>query len=469
VNQPGPEDQRDAAPGEGDAQPDERYGVSPELIEEVSAALTAADAPRLRARVEPLHPADAADLLEQLAPEERERLFAVVRDVIDPETLSYLDEDVREELVALAGPQHLADAVSELETDDAVDLLEDLDEAQQQEILARLPAPERAVLEQGLTYPEESAGRLMQRDLVAVPSWWTVGEAIDFLRASPDLPDDFYQLFIVDPTHRPIAAVSLSRAMRSKRAVKLLDIADEDFRSVSVTTNQEEVARLFRQYGLVSVPVVDESGRLVGVITVDDVVEVIDEEAEEDMMRLGGVGEDDLYRAFLGTVRSRFSWLAVNLITAVAAAAVIGVFENSIEQLVALAVLMPIVASMGGNAGTQTLTVAVRAIATKELTPANALRFIGKEFLVGSFNGVLFAVLAGTIAGLWFGNPFIGLVLGAAMIVNLGIAGLLGTLVPLGLQRLRVDPAVASGVFVTTATDVVGFFAFLGLATLVLL
>jgi magnesium transporter len=257
--------------------------------------------------------------------------------------------------------------------------------------------------------------------------------------------------------------------MRSKRAVRLKDIAQEDFRMVDVATRQEAVARLFRQYGLVSVPVVDEGGRLVGVITVDDVVEVIDEEAEEDMMRLGGVGEDDLYRAVLGTVRSRFSWLGVNLCTAIAAAAVIGLFEGSIERLVALAVLMPIVASMGGNAGTQTLTVAVRAIATKELTPANALRFVGKEFLVGSFNGVLFALLAGTIAGFWFGGPLIGVVLGAAMIVNLAVAGLLGTLVPLALERLKVDPAVASGVFVTTATDVVGFFAFLGLATVVLL
>jgi magnesium transporter len=320
-----------------------------------------------------------------------------------------------------------------------------------------------------LSYPEESAGRLMQRETVAVPSAWTVGETIDYMRESEDLPDDFYDLFIVNPKHLPIGAIPLSRVLRSRRPVRLTEIMDTDLHLLPIAMDQEDVAYQFRQYGLVSAPVVDEAGRLVGVITVDDVVHVIDEEAEDDLMKLGGVTETDLYSAALDTAKARFSWLVVNLLTAILASVVIGLFQDSIKKAVALAVLMPIVASMGGNAGTQTLTVAVRSLAMKDLTAANALRFVGKELLVGSFNGLTFAVLTGMVAWLWFDSPGLGLLMATAMIVNLLVASLSGTLIPLGLERLGVDPAIASSVFLTTVTDVVGFFAFLGLAALFLL
>jgi magnesium transporter len=460
-------------PGAGEPAPDgpepaERYALAPDAIAQVEEVLEASDAARLHAVVEPLHPADVAELLQQLTREQRERFVALDAKLIEPETLRDVEEEVRLELIEMLGPEFLLDAVAELETDDAITLLEPLEPAMQLDILRRIPARSRALREQGLSYPEDSAGRLMQRELVAVPAWWAVGRTIDFLRDNTELPDAFYDVFIVDPTHRPVGAVPLSQIVRNRREIRLADIASEDLHSVAVTANQEDVAFLFRKYGLVSAAVVDEAGRLIGAITVDDVVDVIDEEAEEDMMRLGGLAEDDLYRAVLGTARRRSSWLGVNLCTSIVSASVIALFQGSIQSIVALAVLMPIVASIAGNAGTQTLTVAVRALATKELTAANALRFIGKEFLVGSFNGFLFAAVGALIASAWFGDLRVGLALGAAMVVNLTVAGLAGTLVPLGLERLKVDPAVASGVFVTMATDSIGYLSFLGLATLIL-
>jgi magnesium transporter len=440
-----------------------------EILDTARQALATNDVQRVESVVENEHAADIAHLLEQLYPEERRLFVEITRHILDPETLSYLDETVREEVLELLTPKEVAAAVVELDSDDAVDILEDLDDEQKEKILASIPPEERAILEAGLTYPEESAGRLMQRELVAAPSYWTVGECIDFLRAAKELPDDFYDLFLVDPAHKPVGSVPLSRAMRNRRNVKLEDIMETDLRVIPAEMDQEAVAHLFRQYALVSAPVVDEAGRLVGVITVDDVVHVIDEEAEDDLMKLGGVKEDDLYRAAVDTARSRFTWLGINLGTAFLASFVISIFESTIERVVALAVLMPIVASMGGNAGTQTLTVAVRALAMKDLTDANAWRFVGKELIVGSFNGVIFAVLVGAVAGFWFESLEIGIVIGAAMVVNLLVAGLAGTLIPLGLDKLKIDPAVASGVFLTTMTDVIGFLAFLGLATLFLL
>ncbi len=303
----------------------------------------------------------------------------------------------------------------------------------------------------------------MQRELVAVPTFWTVGEVIDFLRESDDLPDDFYDLFVVDPRHRLIGYVSLNRILRTQRPVPIRDIMLDEFVSVPVNMDQEEVAYVFAQQDLVSAAVVDDSERVIGVITIDDIVDVIHEEAEEDLMRLGGVQEDDLYAAVVDTGKSRFSWLFVNLITAIIASVVIGFFQGTIEQVVMLAVLMPIAASMGGNAGTQTLTVAVRAIAMKELTPANSFRVLSKEILVGTFNGFLFAIIIGVIAWVWSGSLGIGGVMAAAMIITLIIAGLAGAAIPLGLSRTRFDPAIASGVFLTTITDVVAFLAFLGL------
>lgn len=420
------------------------------------------------------HAGDVAHLLEQSDAEERERLVALLRPSFDAEILAYLPLDLRDEIVSLLNPKELAAAVAELDTDDAVDVIQDLDDEAQQAILENLPAETRALVEEGLTFPESSAGRLMSREFVSVPQFWTVGRLLDYLRAAAGtdesaLPEQFYDIFVVDPMHRVIGTVPLSRVMRSKRTVRLMDILTKDIHSFSATADQEEVARSFRRYGLVSAPVVDKAGRLIGVVTVDDVVDVIEEEAEEDMLRLGGVGEGDLYRAVLDTTKSRFSWLAINLVTAIVASVVIGFFEATIAQVVALAVLMPIVASMGGNAGTQTLTVAVRALATRELSEANAARVIGKEMLVGTANGALFALLAGGIAYLWFRDPLIGLVIGIAMIVNMMCAGLFGALIPFALHRMKIDPAVASSVFLTTVTDVVGFLAFLGLASLILL
>jgi len=446
------------------------FGVSPELVQGVRESLQEGRLAEARTLIAGLHAADLADLVEQIGPEQRGALIDLLRPDFDAEIFAYLSQSLREVVLDQLEPKELAAAVAELESDDAIDLIEDLDTNQQREILDNLPPETRAVVEEGLTFPEDSAGRLMSRDLVSVPQFWTVGRTLDYLRTETDnLPEDFYDIFIVDPMHRVVGAVPLSRIMRQKRSVRLTDILTEDIRTVQATTDQEEVAFLFRQYGLVSAPVVDASGRLLGVITVDDVVDVIDEEAEDDLLKLSGVPDTDIYRAVLDTTRSRFSWLFVNLLTAILASGVISMFEATIAHVVALAVLMPIVASMGGNAGTQTLTVAVRALAMRELSEANAVRVVFKEALVGTINGMLFAMLIGVVAGLWFGDHLIGLVIGIAMIVNLFVAGLCGTLIPLGLDKLKIDPAVASAVFLTTVTDVVGFFAFLGLAALILM
>lgn len=440
----------------------------------ISDFLDAGDAQSAASALAELHPSDIADLLEQADEDRRELLIALLRPQFDAEILAYLSVDLRDEVVERLEPKALAAAVAELDTDDAIDVIQDLDEEAQRSILANLPPEARALVEEGLTYPEYSAGRLMGRQFVAVPEFWTVGGLLDYLRAAAiaddsDLPEEFYDIFVIDPLHRVVGSVPLSRVLRAKRGVKLNDILHEDIHHIAVTMDQEEVARLFRNYGLVSAPVVDNGGRLVGVITVDDVVDVIEEEAEADMLAMGGVGEDDLYRAVLSTARSRFRWLAFNVITALISATVINQFTNTIAQVVALAALMPIVASMGGNAGTQALTVAVRALATKELTTANAARVIGKEVLVGLLNGLVLACIVGGIAYLWFGHSLIGVVIAGAMVINLICAGLFGGLIPFVLDRMKIDPAVASGVFLTMITDVVGFLAFLGLATLVLL
>jgi magnesium transporter len=451
-----------------EVQPD-AYGISADMVRAVSDALEKGDEAEARRLADDLHEADLADLLEHLDREERPLLIKALGSGFDLEVLTYLDVSLREEILEALEPLHIASSLSDLDSDDAVDIFEDLDEEAQQRVLAALPRADRLVLEESLSFPEDSAGRIMQRELLAVPSNWTVGETIDYMRAAKDLPDDFYDLYIVDPKHQPIGYVPLSRAMRTRRPVKLTEIMNEDMKTVPIAMDQEEVAYLFRQYGLVSAPVVDGAGRLVGVVTVDDVVHVIDEEAEEDLLKLAGVQEADLYSAVLDTTRSRFTWLLVNLFTAVAASVVIALFEDTLERIVALAVLMPIVASMGGNAGTQTLTVAVRAIAMRDLSARNALRFVGKELIVGFANGAMFAVLAGIMAWIWFDAPEIGAIIAAAMVINLVVAALSGALVPLGLEKIGVDPAVASSVVLTTVTDVIGFFAFLGLATIFLL
>jgi magnesium transporter len=461
----------DAAAGQAGPEADSEvpFGPTPELVRAVREALQDGLPAEVEALIAELHPADIADLVEQLSGELRTRFLDVARHRIGPETLSHLDDSVREEVVDSLTPRQVAAAVQELDTDDAVDLLEDLDDEAARRILDAVPAEDRAFLEQGLTYPEDSAGRLMQRELVAVPSHWTVGETIDFLRAKDDLPDDFYDLFIMDADHRPVGSVPLSRAIRSKRAVKLTAIMESELRSVPATMDQESVAYLFRQYGLVSAPVIDEAGRLIGVVTVDDVVHVIEEETEEDLMGLSGVGEADFHAPALITAWRRMRWLIVTLINTLIASSVISRFGATIEQLVALAVLMPIVAAMGGNAGMQVVTVTVRALATRDLSPgSNVWRSVGKEMVVASINAAVFALLMGAIAATWFHYPALGGVLAAATVVNMMWAGLAGTVIPMALARMGLDPAIAAGPFLTTTTDVLGFFSFLGLATLFL-
>jgi len=469
-NDPMPDAPQDApqdAPEEGG------FGLEDSLFKDIADALSAGRPDRVRDLVDPLHYAETADLLERLGPEDRSDLIKLIRPAFDPDILSEVDENVRDEIIDQMSIKEVAAAVAEMESDDAVEILEEMNAEDQQQVLDAIPAGDRTLIEEGLSYPEDSAGRLMQRELVTVPAHWDVGRTIDFLRQSADedetaLPEQFYDIFVIDPAFHPVGTIPLSRLLRSKRPVSIKDIMEREMKLIPAVTDQEEVAFLFRQRDLVSAPVVDADGRLAGVITVDDVVDVIDEEFEEDIMRLAGVSEDDLYHAAMETTRSRFSWLLLNLFTAILASLVISMFEATINQIVALAILMPIVASMGGNAGTQTMTVAVRALATKELTMSNAFRVVGKEFLVGGFNGLLFAGLTGAVTWFWFGDMTLGLVIGLAMIVNLVVAGLAGATIPLVLERAGQDPAIASSVILTTITDVVGFAAFLGLAAWIL-
>ncbi|MGL4960150.1 MAG: magnesium transporter [Inquilinus sp.] len=460
-----------AAP-DGQTADAQEYGLPPGFVQGIEEALDDHRLAEVEERLAPLHSADLAALLEALHPDDRRVVVGLIRIQLttDAEALAWLNEDVRQEVLDLLGPQDVAAALQELDSDDALALIETLDEGERDAVLANIPAEERRVLLEGLDFPEYSAGRLMQRELVSVPDYWTVGKTIDWLRTADDLPDEFYSLFLVDLHGNPRGQLPLSRFLRGRRPAKLAELELEDIHPIPAEMDQEEVALLFRRYGMVSAPVVDGNGKLLGVITLDDVVDVIDEEAESDIFRLGGIGEQsDLYRDVAATTRSRFSWLFVNLLTAVLASSVIGLFEDVISKVVALAVLMPIVASMGGNAGTQTLTVAVRALAMRELTDSNAVRVLWKEVLVGAVNGLLFAAIAGGVVWLWFGDPRLALVIGAAMIINLLAAAFSGAVIPLAMQRFGIDPAVSSAVFLTTVTDVVGFFAFLGLAALILL
>ncbi|MGH1416569.1 MAG: magnesium transporter [Pelagimonas sp.] len=452
------------------AESDGEYALDRKDVARVLYAVDREDREALLALMEPLHAADIADLLEQINAFDRMRLVRLYDQEFDGEILSELDEAIREDVIGILHPQVLAEAVRDLESDDVVDLLEDLDEPHHETILGALEDSDRAAVEQSLTYPDFSAGRLMQREVVMAPEHWNVGEAIDYLRNNEDLPEQFYHVVLVDPRLRPIGNISLGRLMSSRREVLMKSIVEETFQTIPVMQDEGEVAYAFNQYHLISAPVVDENERLVGVITIDDAMAVLDEENEEDILRLAGVQEESsLSDRVIDTTKRRFPWLAVNLVTSVLASLVIAQFEDAIGQLVALAVLMPIVASMGGNAGTQSLTVAVRALATKDLTGANLWRVVRREVSVGAVNGVIFAVIMGIVGVVWFGSPALGAVIAAAMVINLVVAGLAGIAIPVVLEKAGVDPALASGAFVTTVTDVVGFFAFLGLAVLVLL
>jgi magnesium transporter len=446
---------------------DEDGEIRREFVEEIARAIHAAEIPFLRAVVAELHEADLGDLIAALEPDDRVSLVELTGTDFDFSALNEVDDSVREEILEELEPETVAEGVRELESDDAVELLEGLDEEDQEEILEMLPATERVALERSLEYPENSAGRRMQTEFIAVPPDWTVGQAIDYMRGTPNLPDRFYEIYAVDSAQRWQGAVSLDALLRSNASVPLADLIDEDRRRVSVMDDQEEVARLFGKYNLVAAPVVDTENRLVGVITVDDVVDVIEEEADEDLKALGGVtSHEELSDSVWTIAKGRFNWLLVNLATAFLASSVLGLFEGQLEKMVALAVLAPIVASQGGNAATQTMTVAVRALATRELGANNALRVVLREGLVGLVNGLAFAVITGIAAVLWFKIPALGVVIGLAIVCNLVAGALGGILIPMVLERVRADPAVASGTFVTTITDVVGFFSFLGIATL---
>tara|TARA_B100000575_G_scaffold281043_1_gene271222 strand:+ start:44 stop:1414 length:1371 start_codon:yes stop_codon:yes gene_type:complete len=420
--------------------------------------------------LEEIHNADFADLLQNLDPVLRLSLINIVSAKFNPEILTYLNDSLRDEIVEILDIKQLASNAKALEIDDAVDLVEDLEEADKNIFLENLEEKDRSLIQEGLKYPEDSAGRLMQRQFVSINNKWNVGQAIDYLRNNKNnLPEDFYDIYLISNLMKVVGVVPLGRLMGSKRDVDLETITNKDIRLIDVYTDQEEVAYLFSKYGLVSAAVIDSNEKIIGSITVDDVVEVIEEEREEDILKLGGVGQTDIYNAIIDTTKSRFSWLSVNLLTAVVASIVIGFFEASIEKVVALAILMPIVASMGGNAGTQTLTVAVRALAVKELTTSNALKIIIKETFIGGINGIIFAIIIALVSMYWFQNLMLGIIIGLAMVLNLIVAGFSGIIIPLTLDKLKIDPALASGVILTTITDVFGFLSFLGLATLFLI
>jgi len=441
--------------------------IRPAFVEEITRCIKSANAQLLREVVAELHEADLGDLIAALDAEDRVRLVELTGADFDFSALNEVDDIVREEILEELEPETVAEGVRELESDDAVELLEGLDEEDQEEILEKLPPSEREEIERSLEYPEGSAGRRMQTEVITVPPHWNVGQAIDYMRETPDLPDRFYEIYVVDPNNRWRGAVSLDVLLRSRRPVPLTDLIEEDRHRVVVLDDQEEVARMFGKYNLVAAPVVDAQDRLVGVITIDDVVDVIEEEADEEIKALGGVTSDEELSDNVWTIaKARFNWLLINLATAFLASSVLGLFEGQLEKMVALAVLAPIVASQGGNAATQTMTVAVRALATRELGSSNALRVTIREILVGFVNGICFAIITGIAAVVWFKIPGLGIVIGLAIICNLVAGALGGILIPIVLEKLRADPAVASGTFVTTVTDVVGFFSFLGIATL---
>jgi magnesium transporter len=444
---------------------DEESRLRPEFVERVLDAVDKGDDETARALVEPLHPADVADLIELAARDEREGLVKALAGIVDADVLAEMNEHVREGLLDELEPQQVADIAGQLETDDAVALIEDLDRDERQAVLERMEPDDRAAVEEALSYPEESAGRLMQRDVCAVPEHWKVGQVIDYLRATEELPTDFWEVFVVSPAHHPVGTCKLSTILRTPRGTPVADIMLEDQTLIPVDMDQEDVAYRFQKYALVSAAVVDDEDRLVGMITVDDVVHIIQEEAGEDVLLLSGVGDEgDINEPVTESYRSRVRWLVANLLTALVAATVISRFEDSIAKMAILAALMPIVAGVGGNAGTQTLAVTVRAIATNQLTGSNRWRAVGREIRVASLNGLTIAALIGIGVAIVLGNVALGGVIAAAMLINIIVAGLAGVLIPLTLERFRADPAVASSVFVTMFTDSIGFLAFLGLA-----
>ena len=444
------------------------YALNPQYISLVIDAADRGDGMRLRDLLDALHPADVADLLGFLSEDYREQVIPWIPSDALPDIVAELDDDIRDEVIETLHTADIAEVLQELESDDATAVFEDLEEDQQKAVLAAMPEAEREAFVTSLTFEEETAGRLMQREVMAAPIFWNVGQAIDHMRdAAEDLPELFFDVYVIDPSHKPVGALPISLLLRSKRETPLTTLMEPTI-EITVDQDQEEVAYIFEKYHLISAPVVDTSGRLVGQITVDDIVNIIQEESQEDMLALAGVSDSGRDASTLGIAKSRFWWLMINLGTAVLASSVISIFQDAIAKVVALAVLNPIVASMGGNAGTQTLTVAVRALATRELNAANLLRTVWREIAAGVLNGVVFAVVMGLVTAVWFHSWDMALIIGLAMVTNLFFAALAGILIPLGLDRMGYDPAASATVFVTTVTDCVGFFSFLGLAVIIL-
>ena len=455
-------------PGMPDTEPnqlDEDDRLKPEFVRAVLEAVEAGDAESAHALVEPLHPADIADLFELTPADSRADLASAIRELLDGDVFAEMNDYVREDLIDALDPRQVADIASELDTDDAVAIIEDLAAEDQREVLRALDPDDRAAIEEALSYPEESAGRLMQRELIAVPEHWTVGDVLDYLRGNDELTTDFWEVFVVDPAHKPIGSCHLSWIMRTPRSVSVGDVMQREQTLIPVDMDQEEVALRFQKYALISAAVVDTNGRLVGMITVDDIVHIISQEAGEDILRLSGAGDGDINEPVIDSYKARVRWLISNLFTALLASSIIALFEGTIAKMVALATLMPIVAGVGGNAGTQTMAVTVRALATNQLTRSNTLRSIVRELRVALLNGGTIAIVIGIGVTIVFQNPHLGAVIAAAMLTNIVIAGLAGVMVPVALERMGADPAVASSIFVTMTTDSMGFFAFLGLAT----
>jgi magnesium transporter len=448
-----------------ESQLDEDDRLRPEFVTAVLEAVEAGDSARAHQLAEPLHPADIADLVELAPAEDRQALVSAIADLIDGDVLAEMNDWVREALVEALTATQVADIAAELDTDDAVAIIEDLEPEDQREVLRALDPDDRAAIEEALSYPEESAGRMMQRDLVAVPEHWSVGDTLDYLRGHEELATDFWEIFVVDPGHKPVGTCALSWILRAPRVVGIGDVMKREQTLIPVEMDQEEVALRFQKYALISAAVVDNAGRLVGVITVDDVVHIISEEAGEDALLLSGAGEGDINEPVIDSYKGRVRWLITNLATALVAATIISLFEGTISKMVALAALMPIVAGVGGNAGTQTMAVTVRALATNQLTQSNMLRAIRREISIALLNGVTVAVVIGIGVGLFYQHAALGAVIATAMMCNIFIAGLAGVVVPLTLDRFNADPAVASSIFVTMTTDSMGFLAFLGLAT----
>lgn len=452
----------------GNNQKTEFTPFDPSLISKIMDALDTSDRIKVASLTKNLSAADIADIINLIPRSEVKNFIGFIEDSFNPEILSELEETIREEVINLLGHSYVAEVLQKLETDDAIHVIEDLEEDDKNLILDKIPKIEREELQLSLNYPEDSAGRLMSVDFIGLNPNINVGEAIDFLRLNDDLPVEFYEIYLIDSESKPVAAISLSNIIRSPREKSLKSLQAHELVTISGEMDRELVAYQFERFDLVSAPVIDEGGSLIGVITADDIVEVLKDEAGEDIKLLGGVGDEDITDNVIEASRGRFSWLFINLITAIVASMVIGIFDGTIEEMVALAILMPIVASMGGNAGTQTLTIAVRSLSTRDLIPLNYKRIINREILVSFLNGILFAIILGFLSAFWFNNYPLGIVLALAMVLNMVVAGFSGIIIPLILNKMGVDPALASSVFVTTVTDVVGFFSFLGLATIFL-